>query len=105
MQYEAKGAFTYNLGSPNRDAIVGHDGTHGFKELPQVAFLEGEFTDRGDLDLKTLQSIEDATITLELANGKNILFRNAWYASEGNVQTEEANIAVRFECMSAEEIS
>jgi hypothetical protein len=101
---QAKGNWTYNLGEPKREAIVGADRTHGFKELPQVAFIEGEITDQSDLDLKGLLRTDDSTMTLELANGKVILLRNAWYASEGNVQTEEANIAVRFEGMSAEEV-
>lgn len=100
----AKGNWTYNLGLPKRDAIVGADTTHGYKELPQVAFIEGEITDQSDLDVKALLQTDDSTITLELANGKVILLRNAWYAGEGNVQTEEANIAVRFEGMSAEEV-
>jgi ethanolamine utilization protein EutA (predicted chaperonin) len=72
--------------------------------MPQVAFIEGEITDQSDLDVKGLLRTDDATMTLELANGKVIMLRNAWYAGEGNVQTEEANISVRFEGMSAEEI-
>src|SRR5919206_119372 len=39
--YDAKGAFTYNLGRPKREAIVGADGMHGYKETPQPGFVEG----------------------------------------------------------------
>ena len=102
---DAKGNFTYNLGAPKRDAIIGADAVHGFKEVPQVAFVEGEITDRRGLDLEALVNTEDATITLELANGKVIVLREAWYASEGTGNTEEGNIAVRFEGKSGEEIS
>ncbi len=100
---DAKGAFTYNLGSDKREGIVGSDSVHGFKETPQIPFIEGEITDRSDLDLAAFQRIEDSTITLELANGKTIVMRNAWYAADGDVSTEEANIQVRFEGLSAEE--
>lgn len=103
--YDAKGNFTYNLGKPKREAIVGADATHGFKEMPQVAFVEGEFTDSAQLDLDKLLKIDGATVTLELANGKVAVFREAWFAGEGNVQTEEGNIAVRFEAKSAEEVA
>lgn len=48
--------------------------------------------------------MDNATVTLELANGKMIVLRNAWFASEGTVQTEEGTIALRFEGISAEEI-
>ena len=100
----AKGNFTYNLGKHKRDAIIGPDRTHGFKALPQVAFIEGEITDRSDLNVEQFLNITNATLTLGLANGKVIVLKEAWFASEGNVQTEEANIAVRFEGISAEEV-
>lgn len=102
--YQAKGNFTYDLGAPKRDAIVGADRVHGYKEVPKVAFIEGEVTDASDLDLSGLFQIDDATVALKLANGKTIMLRQAWYAGDGQVQTEEANIKVRFEGMSAEEI-
>lgn len=102
--HDAKGNFRYNLGKPKREAIVGADGVHGYKETPQVAFIEGEITDRGNLDLEKLLTLDNATATLELANGKVIVLRDAWYAGEGDVNTEEANIQFRLEGKSAEEI-
>ena len=101
---DAKGNFNYNLGRPKREAIVGADTVHGYKETPQVAFVEGEITDKGDLNVSQILNIEDSTITLELRNGKTIVFKEAWFAGDGNIGTEEANIAVRFEAKGAEEI-
>jgi hypothetical protein len=103
-QYDAKGNFTYGLGAPKRDAIIGSDVVHGFKEAPQVPFIEGEITDRQTLNLKTLLNLEDETVTLGLANGKVVSLSNAWYAAEGTGNTEEGNIQVRFEGLSAEEV-
>lgn len=103
--YDAKGDFTYNLGRPKNEAIIGTDGVHGFKATPQVAFIEGEVTDRGDLDVDALVRLEGATVTLLLANGKVIALSNAWYAGEGTGNTGEGNLAVRFEAAQAEEIS
>ncbi|WP_251976716.1 phage tail tube protein [Salinicola avicenniae] len=103
--YKAKGSFTYNLGKPQRNAIIGSDGrAHGFSEQGQVAYIEGEFTDDADLDLATLVTLEDATVTLELANDKVISLREAWYAGDGNGQTEEGNITARFDAVEGEEI-
>lgn len=96
-QYNAKGNFTYNLGKPMREAVVGADRVHGYKETPQVAFVEGELTDSADLDLSTLVNSDGVTVTLELANGKVIVLNRAWFAGEGSGNTEEGNIAVRFE--------
>ena len=102
--YNAKGNFTYNLGKSKRDAIVGADAIHGYKETPQIPFIEGEFTDAPTMDLEKLVTAENATVTLELANGKVISLREAWYAGEGTGNTDEGNIGVRFEAISGEEI-
>lgn len=103
--YDAKGNFTYNLGQPKREGIVGADSVHGYKETPQAPFIEGEITDRPALDLAAMCQIDGSTITLELANGKVITLRDAWYAGEGTGNTEEGNIDVRFEGLSADEVS
>ena len=102
--YFAKGNFTYNLGKPKKEGVVGSDRVHGYKEVPQVPFIEGEITDRNELNLEDLITLDDATATLELANGKVIMLREAWYAGEGTGNTEEGNIALRLEGMSAEEV-
>ena len=102
---QAKGSFTYNIGKVKREAIVGADRVHGFKAMPQVPFIDGEITDRQDLDVEALMDLDEVTITLSLANGKTILLEDAWYAADGDIATEEANIQFRFEGLSAEEVA
>ena len=102
---DATGNWTYNLGKSKREAMIGADRVHGFKEIPQIAFIEGAITDRGSLDLAALAIVTNATVTISLANGKVIVLRDAWFASEGTASTEEAEIAVRFEGANAEEVS
>ena len=103
--YSAKGNFTYNIGRPKRDPVVGSDTVHGFKETPQVAFIEGEITDNDGLDLATLLDATDVVVTLQLGSGKVIVLNHAWFAGEGTGNTEEGNIGVRFEADYAQEIS
>jgi hypothetical protein len=103
--YDAKGNFTYNLGRPAREAVHRRGLGARLHREAQVAFIEGEITDRGDLDVAALVSLTGATVTLELANGKVIALRDAWFAGEGTGNTEEGNISVRFEGKNAEEIS
>ena len=95
--FDAKGGYTYSLGLPKREGILGADRPHGYKETPQLAFIEGEITDSSEIDLKALQTMTNATVTLRLANGKTIELRQAYYAHEGIGNTEEGNIPVRFE--------
>ena len=101
----AKGAFKYNLGYPKLESIVGADAVHGPKSTVQVAYIEGEITDSYDLDLADFVRQREITVILELANGKSIILRDAYYASEGEGNTEEGNIPVRWESkFQAEEI-
>lgn len=102
--FDAKGSFTYSLGLAKKEGIVGADGVHGFKATPQVPYIEGAITDSRDIDLAKLAGIEEATVTLELINGKVITLRQAWFAGEGQVTHDEGEISVRFEGMSAEEV-
>lgn len=104
-QFAAKGNFTYNLGIEKREAVIGADAVHGYKATPQPAFIEGEITDGATVDLKALVETDGATVTLDLANGKSIVLRNAWFAGEGTGNTEEGNIQIRFESDSGEEIA
>jgi len=103
--YDAKGSFTYNLGRPKRDGIVGSDSVHGYKEMPQIPFIEGAITDLSTLNLAALLEGRDLTITLTLGNAKTIVLRDAWFAGDGNATTEEGEIAVRWEGKNAEEVS
>lgn len=102
--YDAKGDWDYSLGLPKKEAVIGSNGVQGYKETPQVPFIEGKFTDRGTLDLGALAGIDDATVIAELANGKTVVLRSAWYAGEGKVNTAESEIDARFEGLSGEEI-
>ncbi|AGC43256.1 putative tail tube protein [Myxococcus stipitatus DSM 14675] len=102
--YDCKGNFTYSLGLGLREGIVGADRPHGFKETPQIPYIEGEITDRKDLKLKDLLSLTEATATLSLANGKTVVLSRAYYAGDGVGNTEEGNIQLRLEGETAEEI-
>lgn len=109
VRYDAKGSFSYNLGVQKRETIVGSDGIHGFMEKPQAAFIEGEVTDSGNLDLKAMCNIESATVVLQLAIGptgpaKVVVLKDAAYVAEGTGNSEEGNIEVRFESGEAEEV-
>ena len=103
--YDAKGSLNYNLGRNKREAIVGADGIHDYKEMPQVAFIEGEITDRGNLVLTDLLDASNATVTLLTGNGKTIVLKDAWFAGDGNVATDEGNITIRFESANAQEFA
>lgn len=104
-QFSCKGSWDYNLGEVKRDAVVGSDGMHGFKELPQAPRITGTITDNSDMDLaQDLLNITDETLTLELNNGKTVVMRNGFFTGSGDVATEEGEISAEFSGLSCVEI-
>ncbi len=104
VRLKVKGGATYNLGVNKRETVMGADGPHGHTEKPQIAFIEADITDDPSLDVKALAAMKNATVTLELANGKTILLHQAVQVGELTFNTDEGNGTVRFEGISAEEI-
>jgi len=102
--FQSKGEFTYNINPNKRESVVGADVIHGFSETPKAIFIEGAITDSDELDLENFLSLRDSTITLELANGKVIVLREAFYAGDGDVTSSQGEIQVRFEAISGEEV-
>lgn len=94
-----KDSVTWNLGRSKREAVIGADFAHGYKEMPQIGFLECELTNTQDISVEEIIGKVDATCVLELPNGDSFTLRNAWYAADGDNQTEEGNVQCRFEGM------
>lgn len=102
--YRGKGNWVYGVGADLRETVVGTSGVDGYTENPQAPYAEGEITDRGDIDLKQLANATDVTVTLELANGKTFVLREAWAVGPFEANSEDGHITVRFEGLSGEEI-
>jgi hypothetical protein len=98
--YRSRGDFTYSMGRPRREAIVGEDSIHGYREAPQTtAFIEGELLRDGrewdDFDLARLAEVVRADVSLELASGKFVVLHDACLASA--TTTDGDTTTVRFE--------
>jgi hypothetical protein len=99
------GTFTYHLGTPRREVLVGPDRVHGFKEEPMAPFIKGESRDSYGTDVKNdICLLTNATIVLKIANSKRIMFEKAVYTGSGEVETGEGKINLEFGAKSAEEI-
>lgn len=97
--YNGKGDFTY---SGQRSVASGVPNTEhkivGYREEPKTPFIEGQITDKGDLDVAALQNARNIeAVSLELANGKTFVLSQAHFAGESDITTAEAEIPVRWE--------
>lgn len=103
--FYVKGNVSYSPGGVKREAKMASNGqVIGYTETPQAPYMELEITDRSDLDLVKLFNLEGATVSGELCNGKVIVLREAWYAGDSKVETQDANISCKFEGMSFDEV-
>lgn len=104
-QLPIKGGWKVGYNKVKREGVSGQDSVHGYKEMPQVPYLEGDVSTTRDVSLDVLLSITDATVTAELANGKTYVLRNAWTADSYEIESEEGKLKVRFEGMDIDEIN
>lgn len=103
QQYALRGNFTVSPSSSERTGIAGQDGVHGYIEMPRVPFISGNLTTMGGLSIEQLDAITDATVTAELANGKNYVLQGAWTKSAHEIDTAQGQVAIRFEGVWCEE--
>ena len=90
-EYEGKGSFTFYSGYPKNEIVMGNKQVAGKKVMPTEPGIDGKITDI-NLDLKKLYTLEGATVTGELSNGRRFIYRNAWYAGDPQLETEEGEV-------------
>jgi len=100
-----RGGWTVGFNRIKREGISGQDAVHGYKEMPQVPYIEGDVSTTAEVSLETIEGITDATVQLEHANGKVYVLRNAWTADAYEADTEEGKLKVKFEGLDIDEIS
>ncbi|KAL6953366.1 hypothetical protein U1Q18_052060 [Sarracenia purpurea var. burkii] len=99
-EIRAKGDFTWNLGQPKNESVIGAGSVHGYKSTPQVSFVEGALTDTADVDLIALTGASESTIIVELPNSKSLILRQAYWAGDGEGTTAEGEFKVRGRALS-----
>jgi len=103
-QYALRGSLTVSPDAIERAGVAGQDGVHGFTEKPRVPSISGDISDSAGLSLTDLRAIVDSTITVELANGKQYVLRDAWTSDAFELNTVEGQIGVKFEGLKCEEV-
>ena len=103
-KYDARGDFKYSLGNPVREAVVGEDGVHGYFEKPVAPHISGTISDNQNLNIRTLQKVSNATVTLALRNGKTISLSEAWFSGESEIEAGEGKIPFKFNGIECSEV-
>ena len=97
VRYLARGNFEYSLGGWKKSPVVGSDGMHGYSEEPIPSYIQGDITDTQETSMAAVHNIDGKTALLKLANGKSILLRDTYDASDQMVNAQEGRSQVRLE--------
>jgi len=95
--YQLEGSAKYSPSRVKREALIGQDGFHGWKEMPVAGSISMSLRDAGNLTVGQLNAIRNATVVLTLANGKIVAGRNMGTTDVQEVETEDAKFDVKFE--------
>jgi len=95
--YQLEGDLKYSPSTVKREALLGMDGFHGWKETPVTGSITMSLRDAGSLSVGSFNSIRNSTIVLQLANGKIVVGRNMGHVDTLEVDSADAKFEVKFE--------
>jgi len=97
VTYQLEGSLKYSPSSVKREAMIGQDGFHGWKETPVTGSISMSIRDAGDLTVANINAMRNATVVATLANGKIVTGRNMGATDVQEVDTEDAKFDAKFE--------
>ena len=89
--------FSWDPGTVERETMNSLSGTDGFSEKPVAAYISGKFRDNSGVSVTAFTQTRDATVVVQLANGKQIVGHNLWYIGRAGVSGSDATFDFRFE--------
>jgi hypothetical protein len=90
------------FGNLERTADMGDAGVLGYTEKPTVPFVECTIAHNADTSLQEFADMVDVTVSFDTDSGRSYVLRNAWNAKA--LEMDKGAVALRFECMSCEEV-
>jgi len=103
----ARGSVTSNIGQKvTRETVTGVDGVHGQTEVAVVPFVQLDVTEDPGFPLSKLNAVQNATITVELLDGRVLTLQGASQVGDLERNSDEGSIgSVRFEGETGTEVS
>ena len=89
--------FAWDPGPVERETMTSLSGVDGYRELPVAAYISGKFRDGQPVNVSGFVGQTNATIVVQLANGKQVVGHNLWYVGRPGVSGADATFDFRFE--------
>ena len=101
-----KGEMTWGFQVFSKKGVVGRDGRHhGHVVEPKVSFIKGKFTYDGGVTIRELEAVTDATVSVTLADGRQLVLRGAYVAGDIVPGGDEAEVELTWEGEAGEELA
>jgi len=104
VEYILKGDPTFDVGGVKRTPIDTISGKVFSKKEIVHSSVSGTIVNTSELDLVALREMKDATIILACPNGKQVVFRNAFFTEDPSVSGSEGEVSFAFAADPAEEL-
>lgn len=93
----ARAGVKYRIGGDARETVEGVDTIHGFKVAQKSWMASFDASTLKETDLVWLKEQSDATVLLELRNGRSVQLSEAWQVGDLEVDAVEGQVSVTFE--------
>ena len=103
-QVSANGDFEYRLSGLQNEALPNADGSVGIGGKYVEGYIKGNIANYNATDHGKLKNLEGVTVTLELANGKVVVAKDAFQVDEAVGSVSSGNFPIQFSSETVEEI-
>jgi Phage tail tube protein len=88
---------SYDSCSELRETLKALNCVPGYKSTPIAGYIDITMYDNGGYDTASLNAMSNVNITVELANGKGIIFTGVWQVGPINPKNSTGTFDIRFE--------
>jgi Phage tail tube protein len=89
--------FTWDPAVTENETMTSLSGVDGYSQKPVAPFVSGKFRDSQAVSVTGFTNLNNATIVVTLANGKQINGHNMWYTGRPGVSGSDAGFDFKFE--------
>ncbi|MDR2390912.1 MAG: phage tail tube protein [Planctomycetota bacterium] len=103
-QVPARGSFEFRLSGVQNETVDNADGTTGIGGAFHGGYIKGTLSNYNSIDLRKFREMEGVTVTLELANDKVVIAKDAYQVDEMAVNVETGEAPIQFDSDNVEEM-
>ena len=89
--------FTWDPAISENETMTSLSGVDGYAQKPVAPFISGKFRDSAAVSVTGFTTLNNATVVVTLANGKQVVGHNLWYVGRPGVSGADAGFDFRFE--------